>query len=343
MKKAYILLIFPLLVACGNKESKVSVEKTYTEIKTDVAFEKSYSGSTEYSGTFFANKEANLGTSMPGKIEKYYYKPGTFVKSGTLLVELSSEVLTQALIEFDAIKKDFDRVSRLKEKGSISEIEFDHIKAKLDAAQVKTDMLKKNTTVVAPFDGVIVEYLLEEGENFFFTLNIDPGYSNTSGIVRLMQLNPLKAEIQVNEQDISKIHTGQEVIVKCDAVSDKEYKGKISYIKPILSTNTRTASVEVEVQNTDGKIMPGMFARVFIESISQTGVFIPLNSIYRQPGTPEDYVFVIKNDTAYKTRISRIKSDGEFVCVSGIENGVTVAVEGKNKLNDGTFVKVIKD
>jgi membrane fusion protein, multidrug efflux system len=129
MKKAYILLIFPLLIACGNKESKESVEKSYTEIKTDVAFEKAYSNSTEYSGTFFANKEANLGTSMPGKIEKYYYKPGTYVKSGTLLVELSSEVLTQALIEFDAIKKDFDRVSRLKDKGSISEIEFDHIKA----------------------------------------------------------------------------------------------------------------------------------------------------------------------------------------------------------------------
>jgi membrane fusion protein (multidrug efflux system) len=73
------------------------------------------------------------------------------------------------------------------------------------------------------------------------------------------------------------------------------------------------------------------------------GTYVPVNAIYRQPGTPEDYVYVIKNDTAYRTRITRIKTEGEFVCVDGINSGDIVALEGKNKLNDGSLVKIIKN
>ncbi|MDD2387103.1 MAG: efflux RND transporter periplasmic adaptor subunit [Bacteroidales bacterium] len=348
MKNTYIVILLGILfltLSCSNKETNDidEIKDEKIPVKTSVAIKKSYDKTLEYSGTFFANKEANLGTSMPGKIEKFYYPKGTYVKKGTVLVDLSSELLTQALIEYDAIKKDYERIERLKEKGSISEIEFDHVKAKFDASKVKTDMLRNNTSIIAPFDGIIADYLVEEGENYFFTVNLEPGYSNTSGVLRLMQLNPLKVEIQVGEKDISKIHIGQEVRLSCDAVTNEFYTGKVSFIKPFLSTTSRTAGVEIQVSNYGGKIMPGMNAKVFVDYGSETGVYVPVNAVFRQPGTPEDYVYIVENDTAYRTRITKIKTEGEYVCVEGVKQESVVVLEGKNKLRDKSLVNIVKN
>jgi len=226
-----------------------------------------------FSGTFFPNKEANLGASLPGRIEKFHYQAGAYVKEGSLLVELSAEALLQALIENQALRKDYERVSRLKEKGSISEMDYDHLKAKLEASDIKTEMFRKNTSVTAPFDGVIVEYLVEEGENYFFSINIEPGYSHTSGILRLMQLNPLKVIIEVNEKDLHHFSKGRQVRVICDALNNKEVIGKVKYIRPILSTVSRTAKIEIEVPNPKNEIMPGMFAKVIVNSDYFKGKF----------------------------------------------------------------------
>jgi membrane fusion protein (multidrug efflux system) len=67
------------------------------------------------------------------------------------------------------------------------------------------------------------------------------------------------------------------------------------------------------IPNTKGKIMPGMNAEVFIDYGSESGMYVPVNAIFRQPGTPEDYVYVIKNDTAFLTRVTKILTEGEFV------------------------------
>ncbi|HOE04309.1 MAG TPA: efflux RND transporter periplasmic adaptor subunit [Bacteroidales bacterium] len=329
-----------LLVSCGTKNKEAGKPQEIQNVNYAVAENRTFSDETEYSGTFLPNKEANLGSSMPGKVEKFYYSEGSFVTKGSLLVELSAELLTQALIEYEAIKKDYDRVSRLREKGSISEIDYDHLKAKLEASEVKTQMLKNNTSVIAPFDGIIVDYLVEEGENYFFNINLDPGYSNTSGILRLMQINPIVAEIQVNERDLIGIKKGQSVSVVCDALGSKEYKGTVRYIKPILSTTTRTAPVEIELNNSSGDLKPGMFARVVFSKHEISAVFIPVDAIYRQPGTPEDFVFVVTGGVVTRKPVKRLKTIDKWIAVDGIASGDTVVTQGKNKVKSGDRVNL---
>lgn len=345
MRKFFsIISIAFLVVSCSGKKSNDSSDNVNGElpVKIGIAERKQYQKTLEYSGTFFAGKEANLGTSMPGKVEKIYYKKGSFVKAGNVIVELSSELLTQAIIEYETLKKDFERVSRLKEKGSISDMEFDHIKAKFEASLAKTEMIKKNTSVIAPFDGIIADYLVEEGENYFFTLSLEPGYSSTSGIVRLMQLNPLKFEINVSENDISKLKINQKLKVECEAAGIKDITGTITNISPYLSTTTRTATVEISIVNNGNKILPGMYGKAYIDYGTDEGIYVKAGAIYRQPGTPEDFVFVIKGGIARKVRINKIKSEGEYVIVEGIRAGDTVALEGKNKLVDGSKIKIVK-
>lgn len=344
IKLKTLLLILPaVLFSCkSDKDEAENKEKdTAIPVMTEKAVAEEYPEVFEFTGTVYANREANLGSSMPGKVEEFHYPEGSFVKKGDTLVSLSSEMLTQAEIEYKALKKDMARLKRLLEKESVSQMEFDHLKAKTDAARVKAQMLRNNTSVVAPFSGMIVDYLLEEGENFFFTLAMDPGYSNTSGILRLMQLNPVKVEIQVNEKQLDKINEGQTVKVIPDAFPERSYTGTVDYEKPILSTMTHSSKVEITVPNKNLKLKPGMYVKCIISTQKKSGVFVSMDAIVRQSGTPEEYVYIVEKDSVIrKQQINRIANKGERVIVDSVNAGDTVVIKGKNELKNGSIVKI---
>ncbi len=327
--------------SCSSKKQEVNqLEENTPLVSTTIVENRTYTPKLTYTGTVFANKEANLGATLPGKVERIYYAEGQMVKKGDLIVELSDEMLTQALIENETIKKDFERVSRLREKGSISEMEFDHVKAKYDASKAKVEMVKKNTQVYAPFSGIIAERMMEEGEVYFINPGLEPGYSMRSGIVRLMQLDPLKVKFDVNEKDLKNIRKGLPVVVRIDGIADKTFQGKIENIKPMLSTTTRSATAEVIISNQNMEVKPGMFAFVDVMLSEITASVVPLRSLYRLPGTSEDYVFVVVNDTVHRVKVERLETIGSEVAVRGVEPGKQIILEGKNRVNDGLKVRV---
>jgi membrane fusion protein, multidrug efflux system len=331
-----------LMTSCGEKKSTVVVPADSQKVPVKVVSVESriYAPFIDVPGTAFADREANLGAALPGRVEKIYFPAGSRVKKGDLLVSLSGELYTEALVEFDAIEKDYERVSRLNEKGSISSQDYDHVKAKYDASKAKVEMMKKNAEIVAPFSGTIVEYLVQEGENYFFNLNLDPGYSSTSGILRLMKLDPIQVEVEINEKDLSSVKNGQKATISFDAIQGTVLNGKISEIRPVLSTLTHTATVKIEVANGNGEIKPGMFAHVKIELPSYESVCVPLDAIYRQPGAPDDYLFIVDNGKVKRIKIDKQYTDGNLVGIKGVNPGTVVVTSGKEKLNDGSLVDI---
>ncbi|MEE4197873.1 MAG: efflux RND transporter periplasmic adaptor subunit [Bacteroidales bacterium] len=335
-----VILVLVFLSGCQNSEKEIKGTSKKVSITVTKSEKRSYSPGLTYSGTAKANKEANLGTAIPGRVEKIYVREGEPVARGELIVELSSELYLQALVENQALEKDFERIQRLREKGSVTQQDFDHLKAKYEASSAKTRLMKKNTEIRAPFSGTVVDYIVHEGENFLFSPSLKSGYSMTSGVVKLMQLDILRVEIEVNEKDLSRVSTNQEAEVVFDAYPQKKYTGKVDYIAPILSTLTRTAKVEIVIPNKDFLVKPGMYARVTLALPEQEAVFVPLEAIYRQPGTGADYVFRIEENRAHRVPIQRLASFEDQVAVSGIGPDLIIAVAGKNKLNEGTPVEI---
>lgn len=341
MMKLAPVVIALLVVSCNAKKEDAALPEASTPLVSTVKVkEYAYNPTLTFTGTVFANREANLGATLPGRVEKIFFNEGQNVRKGDLIVELSDEMLTQATIEYETIKKDFERVSRLKEKGSISEMEYDHVKAKYEASQAKVEMVRKNTQVYAPFSGVLVEKMMEEGEVYFINPGLEPGYSIRSGIVRLMQLDPVKVKFDVNEKDLTVIKKGLTANITLDGVADKVFSGKIENIKPMLSTTTHSTPVEVLINNPNLEIKPGMFANVAVKLPETKSAIIPIKSIYRMPGTSEDYVFVVKDQIVHRVKINRVETLGENVAVSGIEAGNEIVLEGKNRVNDGLKVMV---
>ena len=330
-----------LFSACNDTtEQTRDPEQGPEEVTTVQSAKKTYHPWLNYGGTAYAYREANLGTALPGRVEKIHYPEGTHVEEGTLLVELSAELYAQALAEKNTLEKDFERISRLREKGSVTQQKYDHVKAQYEAARAKARMMRKNCRIRAPFSGTIVDYLVKEGENFLFSPSLKTGYSHTSGIVQLMQLGRLKIKADVNEKDLPQIQEGQTCQATFDAMPDTTLKGRVSHIDPILSTSTHTAKVEVTVDNPEHLLKPGMYANLRIRMPEATHVFIPLNAIFRQEGTGNDFVFIVREGKAVRKPIKKLYNRGEMVAVEGISANRQVVVHGKNKLNDGDPVQV---
>jgi membrane fusion protein (multidrug efflux system) len=346
MKRIQFLLALTsiiLITACNNKVQEEQ-EKSQNRLKIETVIAKThdYAGQKQFSGNFMPFKEANLGTSLPGKVEKIYFPEGAYVKEGDLLVQLSSELLIQVEIEYNTLTKDFERVSNLKRKNSISDQEFDHVKAKYDASKAKYEMVLKNTEIRAPFSGIITNHLVQEGENYFLSISTDPGYSLTSGIIRLMQTSPLLFEIEVGEKDLPFIKTGQAVQIESFAYPEETIEGQIYKIAPALSTVSKTATISIMVSNPGGKIKPGMGGTAQIELPSSEAIYIPQSATRSELGSNTNYVFVIENNIAYKRNINIIGIDGDNVAVSGINSNDEVAITGISKLKDAMPVEIIK-
>jgi len=341
-KTACTIFIALLLFSCNRESAKEENSKDeIIAVNTTTAKKQEFQHELSYAGTIKPFKEANLGTSLPGRVEKIYYPKGSYVQKGNLLVKLSGELATLAMIEYETIKKDFERVSRLHEKGSVTQQDYDHTKAKLEASEAKYQLLVKNSEIRAPFSGVIVEYLVQEGENFLFSPSLEAGYSHTSGILKLAQLHPLIVEVDVNEKDILKIAEGMSCTIYPNAAPDKIFEGKIKYINPLLSTRSRTASVEIQIDNKAMLLKPGMFAQVTIPLAADTAVAIPLTTLYKDAGSGGEYVFSVKNNIAYKKQVERISLQEDMVFVRGIKEGEVIVTHGKNKLFNKSKVNII--
>ena len=336
--KYYILLIMLILAACSKqvtgKEGNVTIN-----VKTAVATDTLFTPVKEYNGTIYASQEANLGSVVPGRVERILIPEGGYVSAGAKVVEMSDELLAQARVEYETLAKDLQRVQTLLERSTVSQQEYDHVKARYDAAKAKFEMIKKNTEIRAPFSGTVVKHIVHEGENYSFLPNINPGYSMSSGIVSLMQLDPLIVKTEVNEQDLQYIKTGQKVKIKLKWEENQDVYGVVQKIMPVLSTATRTATMEVKLSNPGRKLKPGMFCTLAFQLPAKQGIAIARECLMLTPGTAEHYVYTIEAGKAKRQVINILADENVKYIVEGITSGTSVAAEGKSKLSDGAAVQ----
>jgi len=344
MKKNLVLIMLISLAvwSCSNNE----VTETYEQVipvKVVKSQLKTFKPIMEFVGTLMPGQETNLGAILPGRVEEIYYNEGDEVEKGTLLVELSGELLAQAEIEYKTYEKDYLRMKRLFEKGSIPAIDYDHVKAQYEAKYERYKLLKKNTQIRAPFSGVIAQHLVNKGENYMLIPALEMGYSHAPGVIRLMQIDPVKVCIEVNEEILTTIRTGMIAEVLFDAVAEKTFTGKITLIQPFIDQMSHTSQVEITIANPNRILKPGMFCRVKIAQRSQQAVFVPLQSIIRLSGTARNYVISLESNKPKRVEIEKLYTIDNEVAVKGINEDIFVITSGKSRVNEDSKIKIIED
>lgn len=325
-----------VLISCNNETNTTNNNDVAVIVGVFNAEARYHSNIFEYSATLKPYREANLGATIPGRVEKINYKVGEYVSKGDIIIEMSAEPMLMAKVEKNAIEKDYLRVKRLKEKGSVTEQDYDHVHAKYEAAKSKLELFENNTRIRAPFSGVIAEHLVNEGENFLFAPGLEIGLSHTSGIVRLMQTDPVLVSFFVNEKDIRNFKKGMKAEITFDAFPEKSFKASITQVGPIVSSLTRTAELQIELGNSEGKLMPGMFARIRIEQPGDTLIFVPRHAVIEHEN--KHFVWIIEEGKAQQKMVTPILTKQGYTAINNVDAGEKIIVAGINRLSKGIDV-----
>ena len=335
--KFIYLVIAGMLLSCSSETDNTQSEnESVIRVGTRPAEKRYYSDAFEFSATLKPFREANVGATIPGRVEKINFAVGEYVSKGAIIIEMSSEPMVMARVEKEAIEKDYNRVKRLREQGSVTQQDYDHVKAKLEASKSKLDLFKNNTRISAPFSGVVAEHLVNEGENFMFSPGLELGLSHTSGIVRLMQFDPLVAAFNVNEKYLRHFFKGMDAEVILDAFPGEVFHSEVMQVGPIVSAMSRSAEVMVKLPNPDRKILPGMFARVSLELPGDTLVFVPRHAV--QEDNDRVFVWIIEDGKAVQKDVKPVLSSRGYTALENIEAGDKVIVAGINRLISGASV-----
>jgi membrane fusion protein (multidrug efflux system) len=158
-------------------------------------------------------------------------------------------------------------------------------------------------------------------------------------IVSIAEVGRVKVLIGINEKDISRVKNGLTVEVRVDAWPERVFTGKVTAVAPIVNPMSRTSEVEVLIDNRDGALKPGMFARVgIIVATRENAMLIPFDAVIQSESGKN--VYIVEGGKALRKDIKTGYLEGAVIEVfSGIKEGEDLVVLGQQRLKDGAKVK----
>jgi multidrug efflux pump subunit AcrA (membrane-fusion protein) len=205
-------------------------------------------------------------------------------------------------------------------------------RAAAQAARVQVAQAEKglrDVTVYAPISGYVSDRPADLGEYV----------STSSKVATIVRTNPLRVRIDIPEQAISSVRVGQSVSVSVSTYPDRSFAGRVARVSPNVSAQSRTLTVEAEVENSENLLKPGQFATVRV-LLPQTdpATLVPAAAV-KSDGTTSR-VFVVKDGLAHERLVATGQRDGDLIEVKGnVAEGELVATSNVDQLADGVPVK----
>ncbi|MFS8501072.1 MAG: efflux RND transporter periplasmic adaptor subunit, partial [Caldicoprobacter sp.] len=138
------------------------------------------------------------------------------------------------------------------------------------------------------------------------------------------------------------VQPGQKVDVYVDAAGSQPVEGVVEWVSPSTDPRSQAYGVRVKIDNSSGKLRPGMFARaVLVLDKKENAVVVPKRAIVRQGD--KAYVFVVKGGSVERREVQLGMDGGERIeVISGLKSGEQVVVKGQAYLKEGQEINVVK-
>jgi RND family efflux transporter MFP subunit len=223
-------------------------------------------------------KYISIGVRVPGRVDAYLVDESERVIRGQALVQLDRRdydaalsqaeaglELARATLELKRLEVERLRVLRAQDVASQSQLDVKESEVRVAAAQVRQaeaeiSQARVNldyTTLRAPSDGVILAKLKEVGE-----MAVPGGFAGSGDLIRMANLEDMRAEVDVNEMDLGKVHLGQNAQVVPDAFPDRKYDAKVVKLYPQVNRQKGTLKVEVGIPGADEWLRPDTSVRI---------------------------------------------------------------------------------
>lgn len=336
------------LTACNNQSAD-----SETEIAIPVSVEELRPGFIEQTinttGTVVATKEATLTTEMAGRYtlatNPKTGKPfmlGDRVNQGQVIVKLEDEEYVNNLgmqskeLNLKISEQNYTKQKSLFDKGGVTQSELSNAEVSAVNARDSYELAKiqlEKMNVRAPFGGVITQLP-------YFT----QGTKVTSGteVVSLMSYEKLQLEVNLPEKYINQVEPNQDVRVMNYTLPEDTLHGMVRELSPAISTETRTFTGKLSIDNDELKLRPGMFVQAEIVLDRKDSVIvIPKEVIIsNQRGKS---VFVVEQGTAEQKQVTLgYENQDKVEITSGLKANDRLVVKGFETLRARSKVKIIK-
>ena len=298
MKRSILVLALFALVACKKPETAATdTNKPAPELPKDVqsvaaaattttttagegaGATQNQGVATETNGVIVATGEfvspvrSELAVKTPGRVAKMFVDEGSRVAKGAPVLQLETDYLrlnldranadiARAKAAEDDAHRDLDRKKDLIAKDSIPRATYDRSQSAYDqavamrqSANAQAALLRQqidDATLRSPVDGVVAEKRADVGERL----------GDNSVAVVIMQISPLKLRFKVPERYLASVRVGDPVKANVDPYPNQVFAGRVTTVGGVVDSATRSFLVETEFANGDGKLKPGLFARV---------------------------------------------------------------------------------
>jgi RND family efflux transporter MFP subunit len=298
-----------------------------------------------------AYRQVAVTPLIAGRVTKVGPALGDRVRRGQTLAEIYSPTLAEAQTRYvsaqamlDAHDRELRRTQKLVEIGAASRQELEKIHAEhaaqtaaIQSARSQLELLglsasalekmasghtvSATTNVPAPIDGVVTERGANVG------LNVD----TATKLFTVVDLSTVWVVADLYEKDFSRVRVGSEATITTSARPDVTLRGRVSYIDPQVSADTRTAKVRIEVPNSSGELRLGMYADVVVAGAAGTSApRVPRNAVQNVGDRTVVYLANPKEPGKFVEREVRLgpTSGEQFEVVSGTQAGDVVVTAG---------------
>jgi len=318
-----VLFAIPKLSSSGNKVPLANMNKSLS-VKAHIIKAEKLANNVITSGTILSNEEVELKGEVAGKIINIYFKEGSSVKKGDLLVKINDAELqaqlTKAKYNLKLLEDREHRQRVLLEREAISQEDYDVSLNELNVVKADIELVKAQvakTEIRAPFDGVIGLKNVSEGS-----------FVNTETIIATLQdINPIKIDFSIPEKYSGSVKVGDQIRFKVVG-KDETYTGKVYAIEPKIDPQTRTLKLRAVYSNAARSILPGSFADVeLILHEIQGALMVPTYSII--PELKGQKVFLYRNGKAFPQNVEiGIRTDTRVQITNGLAENDTLITSG---------------
>jgi membrane fusion protein (multidrug efflux system) len=289
-------------------------------------------------GSLRSNESVVLRPEVSGRIATIGFRDGEVVRKGQLLIGLDATLneaeVAQYKAEYDLALSNLKRSEDLARQKFISSSAQETAasnaqvaEARLKLAQARLSKMK----IVSPFDGIVGIRGVSLGDYV----------KDGTDLVNIEDVRILKADFRLPERSLPQVRVGQPVEIIADALPNERWQGQIEAINPRVDANGRSLELRARLDNSSGKLRPGMFARVrVIVGERANAILIPEEAIV--PQGEEFYVYKVVEGAAKRVPVKLgVRRDARVEILQGIAPGDRVVTAGMRLSRDGQPVRVL--
>jgi membrane fusion protein (multidrug efflux system) len=291
-------------------------------------------------GTLVSNQSVILHPEVAGRVAAIHFRDGSAVRRGEILIELDAAVqaaeLQQARAESTLAESNARRIEDLFARKFVSSSARDEARARLEVARASVALAQarlERTRVRAPFDGIVG----------IRKVNVGDYVRDSDALINIEDIAALKLDFRLPELYLGRVGVGQELEVSSDVLPDETFPAEIAAIDPQLDADGRAVLLRARLDNTHGRLRPGVFARVRVLIERRDDVLlVPEAALVPAPGRTQ-FVFRVEDGRARRVEIKTgLRRAAEVEVVTGLAPGDRIVVAGQLKLRDGDPVTVVQ-